>query len=155
VDWLGYSLSCPGRQIDASFWEDLEHFAMTADRTGDPQLSYRVHSSVIRYLVGAKAWDRLLAFAQNDAFVALMNRGGPSSAATSLLIRDAAAILAGKKPDVEKSRPSYEIACIRYGDTGREQVCRQLGTLRNRTARENPSQLAPVAEGLLRQLVGL
>jgi hypothetical protein len=155
VDWLGYSLTCPGRQADETVWEDLRLLAASSEQVGDPEASYRVHTAVVRYMVNLQAWDRLADFARNPGFVKLMNRGGPSGAAMALLVQHTADALAGRTSDMAQTQGTYDIACIRYGNAGREQVCRELGTFRNRVTREPGTNLAPVAEQLLRQVVGL
>lgn len=155
VDWIGYTLTCPGRQADESVWNDLKMLATSSQRIADPEVPYKIHTAVVRYMVNLQAWDKLAEFSRDEGFVRLMNLGGPSGAAMALLIQHAADILAGNKPDIAGTQDTYDVACIQYGNTGREMVCRELGTLRNRVSREPDTDLKPGAEQLLRQVVGL
>jgi hypothetical protein len=155
VDWIGYALTCPGRQPDDTVWEDLRLLADSSRKIGDVQVPYRVHTAVVRYMVNLQAWARLAEFSRDSGFVQLMSQGGPSGAAMALLVQHAADTLAGAKPDIAGTLDTYDIACVRYGNAGREQVCRELGTFRNRVVREPGIDLAPVAEKLLEQVVGL
>jgi hypothetical protein len=155
VDWIGYALTCPGRQPDDTVWEDLRLLADSSRKIGDVQVPYRVHTAVVRYMVNQQAWARLAEFSRDPGFVQLMNQGGPSGAAMALLVRHTADTLAGAKPDIAGTLDTYDIACVRFGNAGREQVCRELGTFRNRVVREPGVDLGPGAEQLLKQVVGL
>lgn len=155
VDWIGYTLTCPGRQADETVWDDLRLMAAASRKIADPDVPYRIHTAVVRYMVNLQAWDKLAEFSRDAGFVRLMNQGGPGGAAMALLIRHTADVLAGDKPDLAETQDVYDVACIRYGNAGREVVCRELGTLRNRVAREPGTDLKPGAEQLLRQVVGL
>jgi hypothetical protein len=155
VDWIGYALTCPGRQPDDTVWEDLRLLADSSRKIGDMQVPYRVHTAVVRYMVNLQAWARLAEFSRDPGFVQLMSQGGPSGAAMALLVQHTADTLAGAKPDIAGTLDTYDIACVRYGNAGREQVCRELGTFRNRVVREPGVDLAPGAEQLLKQVVGL
>ncbi len=155
VDWIGYALTCPGRQPDDTVWEDLRLLADSSRKLGDVQVPYRVHTAVVRYMVNLQAWAKLAEFSRDPGFVQLMSQGGPSGAAMALLVQHTADTLAGARPDIAGTLDTYDIACVRYGNAGREQVCRELGTFRNRVVREPGVDLAPGAELLLKQVVGL
>ena len=155
VDWIGYTLTCPGRQADESVWEDLRMMAAASRRIADAEIPYRIHTAVVRYMINLQAWDKLAEFSRDEGFVRMMNQGGPSGAAMALLIQHTADILANHKPNLAATQDTYDVACIRFGNVGREMVCRELGTLRNRLSREPDTDLKPGAEQLLRQVVGL
>ncbi|HQB42552.1 MAG TPA: hypothetical protein PLV85_03065, partial [Polyangiaceae bacterium] len=91
VDWVGYSLTCPGRNADDTIWQDLRLLAESSEQIGDAQISQRIYSAIVRYMVNLRAWDRLEAFSRDEGFVRAMNQTGPAGAATSLLIQHTAA----------------------------------------------------------------
>jgi len=155
VDWVGYALTCPGRQADETVWSDLDLLAEASQRMANPEVTYRIHTAVVRYMANLRAWHRLAEFSRDRGFVQLMNQSGPGGAATALLIQHASDILSGGKPNLAETQDAYDVACIRYGNTGREKICRELGTFRNRVTREADTDLRPGAEQLVRQLVGL
>ena len=149
VDALTYALGCASHGADAQIWDDLMRLGEAAARLPDPAHTHRVDAAIVRFMVVQEAWGRLVEFASSAAFIRQMEVGGPSGGATALLIEHAAAVLAGNKPDLAVTRDRYDAACVLFGDTGREALCRELGHFRNRSAMESVSSLAETARRLL------
>jgi hypothetical protein len=153
VDWLTYALRCAGGGADEARWEDLARIGQAAARVPEQSVSSQVDAAIVRFMVDEQAWIRLHAFASRPEFLGRMNQAGPAGGATALAIEHASAVLSGKAPALESSREAYELACIRFGDAGRDALCRELGSLRHRIAREPAERLLDKSRALLRMVV--
>ena len=152
VEWLSYALTCPGRRIDEGTWDDLARLGDAAGHVTDAQTVWRVDAAIVRYIIAQQAWERLHQYVSTPAFLEHMNRAGPAGGATAVAVEHAASIMTGHKPDLEATKDTYQVACILFGDAGREVVCRELSVLRNRVAREPVGALVGTARRLLDSL---
>lgn len=150
VDMLSYRLTCASGAADQAFWDDLERLVDASEQLADQVATHRVHSSAVRFLVAHQEWARLGELVQRPGFVRVMQGAGAQGAATAQVLQLGATVLAGQKLDLVPTQQAYEAACITFGNRGREALCRELGTLRNRLGTEPAAKLKDDALRLVR-----
>ena len=70
-----------------------------------------------------------------------------------MLLKHSSDVLVGRKVDLKTTQDAYDLACVKFGAQGREQVCGVLGQLRNRIYEAKDSK--DVREYALHVLRGL
>jgi hypothetical protein len=130
ADLLSSALNCAAMTGGPEVAADVLALDDETRRLPDPSRNLRLWLSMADLAARTDRWDLVTKLVERPDFVGRWMGVHPNAAAAALLLDHAVAAIAGRAPDLERTRAYHQLLCETFQAADRAEICALVGALR-------------------------